>query len=234
MTKYIISIIIPVLNEASLIKDTLSRLQHNPDVEIIVVDGGSTDETVALVKQLGVTVITVTDGRAAQMNAGAAIAQGKSLLFLHSDTQLPSNYQKLIAETLSQPQVIAGAFELAIDSTIKSLRLVEIMVKIRSRFCSLPYGDQAIFITKKTFIAVGGFEQLPIMEDFEFIQRLKRQGKIAIAPASVITSSRRWQKLGVIKATLINQLIILGYYLGISPLKLKNFYRGIGKQQPKM
>ena len=234
MIKYIISIIIPVLNEASLIKDTLSRLQHNPDVEIIVVDGGSSDRTVSLAKQIGVAVITVTGGRAAQMNAGAAIAQGKILLFLHVDTQLPANYPTIITETLLQPNIIAGAFELAIDGAATSLRLVEMLVKIRSRFCSLPYGDQAIFLTKQVFTEIGGFAQLPIMEDFELVQRLQRQGKIAIAPTPVITSARRWQKLGVIKTTLINQLIILGYYLGISPLKLKNFYRGIGKQEPRM
>ena len=234
MTKHLISIIIPVLNEAPIIQATLLRLQGNPNVEIIVVDGGSTDNTFVLVKQIGATVITVTEGRGAQMNGGAAIASGEILLFLHGDTQLPVNYQAIITETLLQPNVIAGAFELAIDGAAKSLRLVEMLVKIRSHFCSLPYGDQAIFLTKKIFIEVGGFAPLPIMEDFEFIQRLQGQGKIAIAPASVITSPRRWQKLGIIKTTLINQLIILGYYLGISPLKLKNFYRSMGKQKPKM
>ena len=232
--KYPISIIIPVFNEAAIIENTLGQLQDNQHIELIVVDGGSSDRTVALAEKMGVTVITVTNlGRASQMNAGAAIAKGEYLLFLHVDTQLPTNYQELVVTTLSQPQVIAGAFELAIGGAAKSLRLVEILVKVRSHLFSLPYGDQAIFLTKKVFTEIGGFPDLPIMEDFELIQSLKRQGKIAIAPATVITSPRRWQSLGVLQTTLVNQLIIIGYYLGISPLTLKNFYRGIGKGKRK-
>ena len=248
MTEPIISIIIPVVNEAPIIEEALWQvkslgsqrfeatsklrsLKHNPQVEIIVVDGGSQDETVNLAKQSGVTVITSSGiGRAYQMNAGAAIAQGDILLFLHVDTQLPVNYEQLVQKTLSRPKVIAGAFELAIDGPDKSLRLVETLVKMRSRFLSLPYGDQAIFLTKQVFQDMGGFAELPIMEDFELVQRLKRRGKIAIAPVPVITSSRRWQKLGVLQTTAINQLIILGYYLGISPSKLKKFYRNFGNQ----
>ncbi|MGF1541238.1 MAG: TIGR04283 family arsenosugar biosynthesis glycosyltransferase [Pleurocapsa sp.] len=231
--KYLISIIIPVLNEAAIIESTLERLTENPHVEIIVVDGGSSDRTVDLAQQMtGVTVIIVANlGRAAQMNAGAAMARGKYLLFLHVDTRLPVNYSELVRETLIQPEVIAGAFELGIDSQAKSLRLVEFFVKMRSHLCSLPYGDQAIFLTKKVFVEIGGFPDLPIMEDFELIQRLKSQGKIAIAPAKIITSPRRWQKLGVWRTTLINQLVIFGYYLGISPVKLKNFYRGSQKKR---
>ncbi len=226
MTEYTISIIIPVLNEGAIIEKTLLALQGNSDVEIIVVDGGSVDQTITLANQIGVKVTTASGiGRAAQMNAGAAIAKGDILLFLHADTLLPPNYQEIVKKIIYQQNAIAGAFELAIDGKEQSLRLVETLVKMRSRWFSLPYGDQAIFLTKKVFEDLDGFPELPIMEDFEFVQRLKRRGKIAIAPVSVITSSRRWQKLGVFKTTLINQLIILGYYLRISPTKLKNFYR---------
>ncbi len=226
MAQYTISIIIPVLNEAGVIQQTLERLQENPGVEIIVIDGGSQDKTVALAQQTGAKVLTVkSKGRAAQMNAGAAIAQGSILLFLHADTQLPLDFNYLAVHTLEQPGVIAGAFELAIAGTDKSLRWIEIMVKMRSRLLSLPYGDQAIFLKKQTFKDMGGFADLPIMEDFELVQRLKRQGKIAIAPARVITSGRRWQKLGVWQTTLINQLVIAGYYLGIPADKLSNLYR---------
>ena len=235
MTEYTISIIIPVLNEGAIIEKTLLALQGNCDVEIIVVDGGSVDKTITLANQMGVTVITASGiGRAAQMNAGAAIAKGDILLFLHADTLLPPNYEAIVKKIICQQNAIpqghniAGAFELAIDGQEQSLRLVETLVKMRSRWFSLPYGDQAIFVTKKVFEELGGFSELAIMEDFEFVQRLKRRGKIAIAPVPVITSGRRWQKLGVFKTTLINQLIILGYYLGISPTKLKNFYRRSG------
>ncbi len=226
MTQPIISIIIPVFNEATTIVKTLERLKDDVGVDLIVVDGGSQDNTVELAKQMGVKVISSPlPGRAQQMNIGATAARGDILLFLHADTQLPQNYQKILQMTLAKEKVIAGAFELAIDGQQWSLRLVEKMVNWRSRLCSLPYGDQAIFLEKRIFQDLGGFADLSIMEDFEFVQRLKRRGKIAIAPVAVLTSGRRWQKLGVFKTTLINQLVIFGYYLGISPARLRHFYQ---------
>lgn len=223
MTK--ISIIIPVFNEALIIQEVISKLLDRSNLEIIVVDGGSQDKTVELVKELEVNLIlSSVAGRAIQMNLGAASATGEILLFLHADTQLPIGYQETIIEILSRPQTIAGAFELAIAGQEKSLRFIERMVNWRARFLSLPYGDQALFLKTSIFQEMGGFSTLPIMEDFEFIQRLKKRGKIAIATTKVITSSRRWQKLGVWKTTFINQLIILGYYLKIPPKKLARLY----------
>lgn len=221
-----LSIIIPVLNEAEQIKATISPLLDNPNVELIVVDGGSEDQTVELVQSLGIQVISSPKkGRAFSMNTGAAIAEGEILLFLHADTRLSEGYREAIDKTLSDPTVIAGAFELAIDGAEKSLRWVEKMVHLRSHFLSLPYGDQGIFLKASVFHEMGGFAQMPIMEDFEFIQRLKKRGRILIVPQSVLTSSRRWQKLGVWRTTLINQLMIIGYYLGISPEQLACWYR---------
>ncbi|GAB4238113.1 MAG: TIGR04283 family arsenosugar biosynthesis glycosyltransferase [Stanieria sp.] len=261
MTQPMISIIIPVFNEAAIIQTAIEQLKDNQDIEVIIVDGGSQDRTVELVLAMGAVfvetgrggdgekrrrgdrekgrhgegnnklklMIASEPGRAYQMNAGAAIAKGDILLFLHVDTQLPANYQSLIYKTLSSSQVMAGTFELAIDSQAKSFRLIETMVNLRSRLLSLPYGDQAIFLNKSTFEKIGGYRNLAIMEDFELIQRLKRHGKIVIASAAVLTSPRRWRQLGVWQTTAINQLIILGYYLGISPTKLRNFYRQIGR-----
>ncbi|MFE1743969.1 TIGR04283 family arsenosugar biosynthesis glycosyltransferase [Coleofasciculus sp. H7-2] len=221
-----ISIIIPVLNEAAdRIKSTLASVQNVENVEVIVVDGGSQNETVALVKSWGIPVVSSTAGRACQMNAGATAATGDILLFLHADTSLPAGFEKLVSLTLAQSGTVAGAFELTIDSPMRSLRLVEKMANWRSRFFSLPYGDQAIFLKASVFQDVGGFPDLPIMEDFEFIRCLKRLGRIAIVPTPVLTSARRWQKLGVLKTTLINQIVILGYLLGISPSRLVKFYR---------
>ena len=230
MTQYTISIIIPVLNEAAIIEQTLEQFDCSK-VEVIVVDGGSQDNTVAIAKQIAQVIIVEGKGRAGQMNAGADLAQAEILLFLHADTHLPSNFIELVTQTLSRNNTVAGAFELAIDGQEKSLRWIESLVRMRSRLFDLPYGDQAIFIYKKAFVESGGFADLTIMEDFEFIKRIKKQGKIAIAPAAVTTSGRRWQKLGVWQTTSINQLIIAGYYLGISPTTLSNFYRGRGKKK---
>lgn len=222
-----ISIVVPVLNEAQNIKKSLLDLQKQSNTEIIIVDGGSQDKTVEIVQKLGIKLIcSPRAGRAQQMNLGAAVATGNILLFLHADTQLPPGYQEMVKEALSQPKTIAGAFQLAIDGPQRSLRLVETMVNWRSRFLSLPYGDQAIFLKASTFQKIGGFSNIPIMEDFELIQRLKRQGKITIVPTSVITSSRRWHKLGIFQTTLINQLIVIGYYLGVPPVQLARWYRG--------
>ena len=230
MAQYTISIIIPVLNEAKIIKPALDRLARYSEVEVIVVDGGSQDETVAIARSLAEIIILESGGRAAQMNAGAKRASADILLFLHADTQLPDNFVDLVCQTLKSNRIIAGAFALKIGGRGRALRIVELLVKLRSRLFSLPYGDQAIFITKDNFDKAGGFAELPIMEDFEFVKRVKQLGKIAIVPATVTTSGRRWQKLGVWQTTLTNQLVILGYYLGVSPTKLARFYRSRGRK----
>lgn len=220
-----ISVIIPVLNEAIAIRSVLLNVAEATNTEIIVADGGSQDETVAIAQSLGVKVIITTAGRANQMNAGAAAATGTILLFLHADTYLPNNFETLIFSALEDSRTIAGAFELRIDAERRGLRLIEKMVNWRSHVLKMPYGDQAIFIRTTVFHEIAGFSNLPIMEDFELMQRLKQRGRIAILPAAVFTSGRRWQKLGVIKTTLINQLIILGYFLGVPPSQLVRWYR---------
>ncbi|NDJ17214.1 TIGR04283 family arsenosugar biosynthesis glycosyltransferase [Myxacorys almedinensis] len=225
-----ISIVIPVLNEAHHLSKTLATLTEATGVDLIVVDGGSQDDTIAVAQSAHAKVISAPAGRAAQMNAGAAIATGEILLFLHADTQLPLSFETLIRGTLAQPRTIAGAFDLTIDAPGFGVRLVEWGVHLRSRYLQLPYGDQAIFLPKPVFHAVGGFPDLPIMEDFELVQRLHQHGKIAIVPAPVITSGRRWQRLGVLRTTLVNQLVIGAYVLGISPDLIRRWYRsGLGR-----
>jgi rSAM/selenodomain-associated transferase 2 len=219
------SIIIPVLNEAEIIQKTLTNIKSSVDVEILVIDGGSCDNTVGLVRQMGIKVfVSPSSGRANQMNFGASVAQGEILLFLHADTLLPKDYFTTARQILAQPETIAGAFFLKIDGKEKGLRLMEKLVNWRSQFFSLPYGDQAIFLKKTVFQKIGGFPDLPIMEDFQLMLNLRKLGKIRMAPSSVITSARRWQKLGIFRTTLINQLIIIGYFLKVSPTKLKRLY----------
>lgn len=221
-----ISIIIPVLNEAKNLPKTLGEIQNTAtNIEIIIVDGGSQDNTIEIALVAGVKVLHSQPGRALQMNAGAAIATGTILLFLHGDTQLPNGFDTLIRETLAQGTPIAGAFELKINADLPGLRFVEWAANCRSRYLQMPYGDQGIFLRRETFQAVGGFPVSPIMEDFELIRRLRKTGKIAIVPAAIVTSGRRWQTFGVLKTTIINQVIVLAYFLGVSPERLRQWYR---------
>ncbi|MDM9382918.1 TIGR04283 family arsenosugar biosynthesis glycosyltransferase [Chlorogloeopsis sp. ULAP01] len=219
-----ISIIIPALNEAENIKATLASTQPSTGVEVILVDGGSKDDTVEIAKSWGATVITSNLGRACQMNTGASVASGEILLFLHADTRLPSDFDVMLRKALEKPGVVAGAFALRIDAELASLRLVEWGVNVRSRFWQMPYGDQAIFLTKEIFDIMDGFPELAIMEDFELMRRLRKLGKITFIAVPVITSARRWLQKGVWQTTLMNQIVIIAYFLGVSPERIRHWY----------
>jgi rSAM/selenodomain-associated transferase 2/rSAM/selenodomain-associated transferase 1 len=219
-----VSVIIPALNEALLIEKTIKSAAGD-NIEVIVVDGGSSDDTQQVASNADATVITSAKGRAGQMNEGARKASGDILLFLHADTILPAKYDDLIRAATKSDHLAAGAFHLAITPSTQGTRLTESMVKFRSTFMKMPYGDQAIFMRKETFEKVGGYQDIPIMEDFDIIRRLKKTGHIKILSGAVKTSSRRWEKLGLVRTTFINQLMIAGYYLGISTEKLADFYR---------
>lgn len=220
-----ISTIIPVLNEAERVRETLASVTRGANIEAIVVDGGSRDDTPAIVESLGVRLLHSPPGRALQMNAGARAATGSILLFLHGDTRLPSGFETAIREILTRPGVVGGAFPLAIDSQQPSLKLLATAANWRSHFWQMPYGDQGLFVPREIFWDLGGFPELPIMEDYEFVRQLQRRGRIAIAPTPVQTSARRWQQLGAFKTTAINQAIVLGYSLGVSPERLARWYR---------
>ncbi|MCL6752985.1 TIGR04283 family arsenosugar biosynthesis glycosyltransferase [Nostoc sp. CCCryo 231-06] len=220
-----ISIIIPTLNEAENIKEAIATTQLNTNIEVIIVDGGSKDDTIKIAQSLGVKVISSSPGRAVQMNTGAVAATGEILLFLHADTCLPTGFDDMVRTALQQPGTVAGAFKLRIDAPLLSLRWVELGVNLRSHFYQMPYGDQAIFLTKAVFQQIGNFPELPIMEDFELMRRLKRTGRIVIIPTPVVTSARRWLQKGVFKTTLLNQIVIIAYLLGVSPERIRCWYR---------
>jgi rSAM/selenodomain-associated transferase 2 len=224
-----ISIIVPALNEAHNLPQTLAALLVATETEVIVVDGGSVDETAAVAKGLGARVIGSAPGRSRQLNWGAAVATGEILLFLHADTRLPLGFDQTIRHALAQPGVVAGAFRLAIDGTDRGLRWVEWGVNVRSRRCQMPYGDQGIFLRAEVFDKMGGFPDLPMMEDFELVRQLRKVGRVAIAPSAVVTSDRRWRTLGILRTTLANQVMIAGYLLGVDPQKLARWYRRLGK-----
>lgn len=220
-----ISVIIPTLNEARYLPGTLTRLSKFELVETIVADGGSTDETVKIAKSFSANVLDCLRGRARQMNEGARSAAGDILLFLHADTILPETWDQKIRAALAEKNVCGGAFSLKIEGDSLRLRLLEALANFRSHRFLMPYGDQALFVRSATFREIGGFPDMPIMEDFEFMRLLRKRYKIRILPERVVTSGRRWKRLGIFRATAINQAIIIGYYGGISPDKLARFYR---------
>lgn len=226
-----LSVVIPTLNEAEVLSTTLERAQQGDTVEIIVADGASRDATRDIAEKAGVVVVTATGGRAAQLNAGAARATGRHLLFLHADTLLPGGYEKTIRRTLDNPATVAGAFQFQTEATTVGMRIVTLGTNIRSKLFRLPYGDQGLFLEKRVFNELGGFADMPIMEDFELVRRLRRRGRVVTVPETVITSARRWQKLGILRTMMRNQAVILGYFTGISPKRLARFYRTNGKEQ---
>lgn len=219
-----ISIIIPTRNEAATIAATIERAGLDRGLEIIVVDGNSTDGTREIASQLGAQVISSPPGRGLQMNSGAAMAKGDILLFVHADTLLPDDFTSQIADILGRPGISAGAFALAIDLPGLMVRLLEKAIHFRATVWQMPYGDQAIFLYRQKFLAVGGYPEAPILEDVMLIQRLKRSGRIGIASSRALTSGRRWQRLGLVRTTLINQGIMLGFLLGVSPQRLQRWY----------
>ena len=228
-----ISIIIPTLNEESQVNNwrRLLALAAGSDTEtsmpceIIIVDGGSSDQTVPLARSLGFRVESCQSGRGAQLNHGARLARGRILLFLHADTELPADFTKPLLYCLNNTSAIAGAFSLTIKDAGLLLQAVCFGANLRSRLLHLPYGDQAIFIRRDDFLRLGGFPETPIMEDFIFIRRARQEGRITTLPQRVTTSARRWQRLGIIRTTLINQFVILGFYARVPFEKLASLYR---------
>ena len=220
-----ISVIIPALNEADTITATLSAHANKAGVEVIVVDGGSTDGTPDLARSYGAKVLTTAPSKARQMNAGATIATGEILLFLHADTQLPKQFAETIISAVNDHGADAGAFQLGIDSDKKGLRMIERVANWRSRHLQAPYGDQGIFVTQSLFHEIGGYPDMTIMEDYEFIRRLRQKRPIVTLNESVKTSPRRWLRFGIIKTWLINQIVIVAYHLGVSPQSLSDWYR---------
>ena len=219
-----LSVIIPALNEAKHIESSV-RSARSKDSEVIVVDGGSSDNTVALAEYAGARVLKSQHGRAWQQNHGARIANGKVLLFLHADTILPEGYVDPVFEALMDPLTTLGAFRFKTDGDSLTMRFISFMTNLRARHLKLPYGDQGLFIRKSLFLSTGGFPEVLIAEDLFLVKALSKKGRVRIVPADIVTSARRWQEIGVARTILINQMIAVGCYLGVPPGFLARFYR---------
>ncbi len=221
--KPVISVIIPSLNEAGNIEAAIQSAKVS-GVEIIVADGGSTDGTTELAETLGVRVIHSLPGRANQENIGAAAAAGDILLFLHADTLLPLGWQNDVFESLLARSVIGGSFLWRTDMGGLWMRAARFFVRLRPIYCREPWGDQAIFVRKADFHAIGGFPDVPIAEDLDFIRVLRKRGGIATIPRYIVTSARRWQRVGLAMGFLTDWLIVLGCQLGLPRRLLVKLY----------
>ncbi|MCP4246149.1 MAG: glycosyltransferase family 2 protein [bacterium] len=211
-----LSVIVPALNEQAVIEPTLRRLRPADVWEIIVVDGQSRDRTRKIARSLGARVVRSAPGRGRQLNAGAAAATGDTLLFLHADTLLPQGFQEHIAVTLATPGVVLGAFTFRLDASGRLFRIVERLVSWRCRLLALPYGDQGLFVRREAFRRLGGFPELKIMEDFAFVRRARRAGRVVVTRAPAVTSARRWTANGTVRTTLSNQVCALAFLAGCS------------------
>src|SRR5579863_5064453 len=215
-----ISVIIPALDEAERLPETLEHLAHCKDVQIVLVDGGSRDGTPEIARRFTPLVFESIAGRGIQMNVGAQHASGEILLFLHVDSRIPAAGLDALRREMQAPGVVGGAFRLRIEPPGRRVNLISAGANLRSRWLRLPFGDQGIFLRASLFHDLGGFPEIPLMEDVAFVLRLRRTGKLVILPVAITTSSRRWDQEGVCLGTLRNWTLLLLYLAGVSPRHL--------------
>ncbi len=222
-----LSVVIPVLNEAARIVATVNDVIERAEVaEVIVVDGGSSDESAQLAKDAGATVLTTQRGRGHQLNVGAATAVSENLLFLHADVTLPTNATQMIEDALRKPGVVGGAFRTwhrAERWRGKAKAALLHLADFRSRYSPLPYGDQGIFTSAKIFQQIGGFPTIPLMEDLAFARALRQRGIVVRLPAAVSVSARRFESAPIYQTALVNIFPLL-YYLGVPSTILARLY----------
>jgi rSAM/selenodomain-associated transferase 2 len=227
-----ISVIIPTLNESSTIARTLTHTVALGFDEIVVSDGGSTDTTLQMVQACcarvpTVRLITATTGRARQLNEGVKACRSDIVLFLHADTELPPTAKTVVESTLKNPYYVGGRFDVRFDRPSRWGAVISWFMNRRSRLTGIATGDQAIFVRRQIFEQIGGFPDIPLMEDIEFSRRLKRQGPTAALIDCVTTSFRRWEKNGPLRTILLMWTLRFLYWLGVSPIRLNQWYRTV-------
>jgi rSAM/selenodomain-associated transferase 2 len=223
-----VSIVIPVLDEADNLRDLLPTLARRwPRAEVVVVDGGSRDAGADVVRlHPGVAWMVSAPGRARQMNAAAGATRGDVLVFLHADTRLPDGALEAVQAALADPAVVGGRFDVAFDSARPIMRVTAALMNVRSRLSGIATGDQTVFVRRAVFEALGGFPDIPLMEDVEFSRRLKRRGPLACLRRRVTTSARKWEREGPLRTVLLMWSLRLLYFLGASPWRLHRWYYG--------
>jgi len=219
-----LSVIIPVLDEAEHLRKTIAKARTK-DTEVIVVDGGSEDSSIDLAKEAGARVIFAPKGRAVQLNAGARSAKGQVFLFLHADTILPKDFVTHIFDTLMDAKVAVGAFGFKTDYNKMAMRIIEKAANIRSCTLQLPYGDQGLFMSRDTFVSLGGFPEVPIAEDLFLVKNAVNLGVVKTLKIPSITSGRSWRKSGILRTTAANYLVAVGCFLRKSPHDLARLYQ---------
>jgi rSAM/selenodomain-associated transferase 2 len=220
-----LSVVIPTLNEAEALPGLLDDLAAVPSaIEVIVADGASADATAALARVRGARVVASPRGRGSQLRAGAALASGRVLAFLHADARLNAAARGALARLAALPDGVACAFALGIAAPGRRYRVVEWGTALRSRLARLPYGDQGLVLTRATYEAVGGFPALPLMEDVAIVRMLRRTGELRILAERVLVSPRRWERDGVMRRSLANWLLLGAYLAGVSPSRLRRAY----------
>lgn len=217
-------IIIPILNEAKYLPVLLNRLKKLSTEDMLFVDGGSTDRSCDILKEAGVSFCTSEMGRATQMNTGAAIVKADILIFLHADTWLENRHLKAIDVAMQQEENIAGRFDICLSGSHRFLRVIEKMINIRSRMSRISTGDQVMFVRKTVFDAIGGFPDLALMEDIALSRLLKKKGRVACLRETVMTSSRRWEKKGILRTVCLMWWLRLLFLFGVSAERLQQYY----------
>jgi hypothetical protein len=219
-----IAVVIPALDEADRIVETVASAR-GPEVEVVVVDGGSRDATVERARTAGAEVVAGPRGRARQLAAGVRSSRGDPVVFLHADTKLPAGWGEAVRAALADPGVAGGAFRLRFEETSPGLRVIEWGARLRAAWAGLPYGDQALFLRRAALDSMGGVPDVPIFEDLDLARGMRRSGRLALLPLPAVTSARRYRARGVARTWLRNALALAAWRLGSDRERVAAWYR---------